>query len=404
MKRYILLSVGLALTALACQQATPPAVACVAAPTQAGVTVNTPISVASGFKEIAAEDIAAVEPNRLLTDPTGLDLNSLIASNCNDGLLRRVTVQPAAVPSGGARPQSFSKVYIQTEDIPLEQVISAGDVDLDYGDLDFAKAQSMQLQSGVQVQAATGTLDFTNQVLTLGPASVAFKGQLLSTLQPKFRLKFSNGSVERFELGLSGSLGVNLEARVSATAAVDNTKELEVAKFEFKRVFLIGAVPVVIVITPRLVVGYAMAVTGDVSVTAKATPTLNMGYGMKYVRTANPKWSTSPTAPSITFNPIFNYTNQVTGTAGVYAKLLVGVKLYGVAGPDLEALSEIKLELKSSGNPLAKLTFGSSATGSLAGGFKVLGLDLNVNLGSLNVFKQTKGFSCANASTCTALP
>ncbi len=402
MKRYILLGTALALGTLACQQVTPPQGFCAEAPVRV-TTAAEPVVVSSKFKPLAPADIDAVESTRILADKTDLVAGSLVASNCNDGLLRKVKSVGVATAGAVVRPQDFNKVYIETETVPLEDVISAGDVSADYGDLNFAEASSMQLQSGVTLQATTGTLQIANKTFNPIPGvSIALNGSLESKLQPKFRLKFAGGKVDVFEIGLTGSLGVNLEGKIQATLAADKTQELEVAKFEFKRAFFIGVVPVVVVVTPRLLVGYNLNVTGDVNVTAKANPTLNMGYGLKYVAKDVTKWQKAPVAPSITFNPTIAYTNQITGSAGVYAKLVMGVKFYGVAGPDLTAESKISLVLNSSGTPLAKLFFGSSAQGSLALGFNVLGVDLNTDLGTVNMFSQSTGFNCT-ATTCTAL-
>jgi hypothetical protein len=407
MKRYAAITAFLALGVLACNQIIPPpaVITCTPAEVQpaASVTETTPIVSTASFKAVDANKIGAVEDNRLLMDSTGLATGDIIASNCNDGLLRKVSkITTTGLP--GIRPQDFSKVYIETEAAPLEDIITSGEVTADYGELNFAQAQGIQLQSGVNVQAVTGELKIASKVFKTGPVTVTLDGKLVSALQPKFRIKFVGGKVDVFEVGLAGLLIVDLQGKIQATLAATQNNEAELAKFEFKRAFLLGAVPVVMVVTPRLLVGYNVGVSGDVSVTAKVTPTLNMGYGLKYVR-AEPdptkKWQKVPTPPSLTLNPTFNYAAQVQGTAGVYAKLVIGVKFYGIAGPELTAESKVTLNLTNTG---AKLFFGSNAKGTLAAGFKVLGLDLNTSLPDVPMFNASQGFNCTLAGVCTEAP
>jgi hypothetical protein len=403
MKRYAAITAFLALGVLACEQTVPPApVTCTPAAVQpaSSVTVDVPVVAAARFKAVDASKISEVQANGLFVDNTlNLAEGNIIASNCNDGLLRKISKAPTT-SSSGIRPQDFSKVYIETESAPLEDIITSGDVSGDYGELNFAQAQGMQLQSGVKVQAITGELKIAKS-FSAGPATVSLDGALVSKLLPKFRIKIVAGKVEVFEVGLAGSLEVNLQGKIQGTLGAALSNEAAIAQFEFKRAFFLGAVPVVMVVTPRLLVGYNVGGSGTVTVTAKATPKLNMGYSLKYDKATPNKWFPIKTPPALTLEPEFNYAAQVQGSASVYAKLVIGVKFYGIAGPELTAESKVSLNLNPTG---AKLTFGSSAKGSLAAGFKVLGLDLNTSLPDVSMFNATQGFNCALNGTCNPLP
>jgi hypothetical protein len=417
MKRYAMITAFLSVGILAaCNEIVPPVAACKPATVQpASSVVQDPADVivaAPKFKTVDPSSIGAVETNRLLTDPTGLTVGDTIASNCNDGIIRKITnITAAGAPN--ARPQDFTKVYIDTAPASLESAITKGTVDMDFGSLDFANAEILpaNLQPGVSLQRGVGarpqavTLSISERVFTFGAATLKLSGNIENNLNPNFNLKFSNGSVERFEIGMGGTFKVTLNGNFTATAnAVQAEKIISLVKkpLEYQRAFFIGAIPVVIVVTLEPVIGYKMSVTGSVSATASISPTLTMKYGLKYVRGASPAWSNTNTAPTFNLNPTFTYGAKIDGTAEVFAKLLVGVKIYGLTGPNLESKAFMGLNFNPANtNPLAIMQVGTKATGTLAFDLNVLGAGITASLPAQDLLVATKNFNCT-ASACAA--
>jgi hypothetical protein len=417
MKRVAALTALLAIGVLACNELPKPA-ACTAA------TVLPPSSVvedgadkilmASNVKTIDPTSIDAVETNRLLTDPTGLAVGDTIASNCNSGIIRKISKITNAGASGGLRPQDISKVYIETTAASLENAIQKGTAELDFGSLDFSKAEinpenlasGVSLGTGIRPQSVT--LQFLNREFKIGAASVKVSGNLENNLQPRFNLKFLNNSVDRFEVGMKGSLKLNLTGTFTGTLnAINSSNSIKLLKkpLEYTRAFTLGAIPVVVVISLEPVIGYNFNVNGQVSATATVSPTLQMDYGIKYVKNPPqniPQWSATNTPPSLAFNPSFNYAAQVTGTGEVFVKLLVGVKLYGAVGPEIENKTFAKVDFSPfATNPPAKITLGAASTSTLSFNMSVLGVGVQVSAAPLPLLNLTKGFDCTKTA-CAA--
>jgi hypothetical protein len=423
MKRYAALTAFLMVGVLACNPIVPPApaAACTAAPVRPASSVvqdpNDTITIAPAFKAIDPTSIDEVADNRLLTDPTGLKVGDTIASNCNTGIIRKISKITNAGASG-ARPQDISKVYIETTPASLETAITKGTVDLDFGNINFSEAEltPAMLEPGVSIQRGVGarpqavTLTINERIFNFGSggatAQLKVSGNLENNLNPTFNLKFSNGSVERFEVGLAGTFKMTLNGGFSATGTVGKGETLVPLlkkPLEYTRTFAIGAIPVVVVVTLEPVIGYAMNVQGTVSATASISPTLDMKFGTKYVRGANPLWTPTNTPPTFALNPSFTYGAKINGTAEVFAKLLVGIKIYGVAGPNIESKAFMGINFNpASSNPLATLQVGTKAVGTLAFDLNVLGAGVNVNLGQTTLLAPSpKVFNCTDKA-CAA--
>jgi hypothetical protein len=416
MKRIAALTAALAIGVLACDQLPAPTVACKAAPPAASVIPDNadPITLTPGgkVKVVAPADIGEVQADRILADPTGLAVGDTIASNCNEGIIRKITsiTQSGA---GGVRPQGIAKVYIETTPATLESAVQKGTADVDFGSLDFGSAEitpahlapGVSLGQGVRPQAVT--LNFLDRQFNVGAATIKLSGNLENNLNPKFSLQFANNAIERFEVGMSGSLKLNLKGSfVASASALNIDKSLSLLKkpIEYTRTFALGAIPVVVVVTLEPVIGYKLGVQGKVNANAEISPTLTMDYGIKYVRTANPKWSATNKAPTITAPSSFTYGVQVDGTGELFVKLLVGVKVYGVAGPNLENKAYTAFNFNpAASNPLAVMRIGAFSKGTLGFNLNVLGIGVTANLPDLTLLDTSKAFNCST-SACQVQP
>ena len=399
MKRVALLGALLAVGVIACQQPAPVG-ACTTTNPEPASSVVTPTAIVTDSAKLAVllpTDIDGVEANRVLADPTNIQAGDVIVANCNEGLLRKVTsVSTQTGPSFGASPQAIRKVYIETAATSLEEVITAGEADVNFGQMAFNQADLSSSPDGVRVQEVTGVLTIKNARFALKAADFTLNGTVKSTLDPKFNLVFADGSLKRFEAGLGGSLAVDLKAAASLKAGASEVAERELWKGEFKRAFLVGAVPVVVVITPRLLIGATIGGSASGNVTAGINPTFNMNYSIKYNReaAAGAKWTSAGNA-TFALNPTFSYGGSTNVNATTYVRFVMDIKFYGVAGPRLAATPLLALDLNPTGEaPRAKLTAGVAATGSLAAGFKILGVGMDVDFGTLKLLENNLAFNC----------
>ena len=403
MKRVALLGALLAVGVIACQPPPAPVAACTTTNPEPASSVVSPTG--SEIKTDAAKlavllptDIDAVEATRVLADPTNIQTGDVIVANCNEGLLRKVTnVTTQTGPSFGASPQAIRKVYIETAATSLEEVITAGEADVNFGEMAFDQADLSSSPEGVRVQEVTGVLTIKNARFVVSATDFTLNGTVKSTLDPKFNFVFADGSLKRFEVGLGGSLAVDITAAATLKASTSGLAERELWKGEFKRAFLIGAVPVVVVVTPRLVVGATLGAQASGSISAGIKPTFNMAYSLKYNRETNPKWTSAGAVPDFQLNPSFNYGGSTNVNATTYVRFIMDIKFYGVAGPRLAATPLISLDLNPlNSTPRAKLTAGVEATGSLTAGFKILGVGMDVDFGTLKLLDKKLTLNCTD--------
>jgi hypothetical protein len=402
-RRWILLAGLTSAVLVACPQPPKPVVACAdrAAQTQPSAeSVN--VSTTASTRVVDATDVSSVEATRMQVAESGgaFQPGQLIFSDYDAGVLRKIrSIEPQAA---GITPQGIRKVYLQTEDAMLEDVLSSADACLNFGDMVLDDSTKIQSLAGVRPQAVNGKIGFTNVSVPLGAngAKVTLNGFVQQTLDPKFNLVFSKNSLEKFEISLKGSFAAELKGtmELGGKFALQAQDEKTVSSYKITRAFLVGAVPVVIVLEPQLIVGAKLGLNDKVNVTAGITPTLTLNLGLSYDRNRAVKWDVTSNPASLALNPTFNVTVPTQGNGAVYAKLVLGVKLYGVAGPVLEFKPYIDTDLNT--DSTAAFRTGISSSASLAAGFKVLGKGLEVAADLPKPAPAAKNYLCS-VGQCT---
>ncbi len=332
-----------------------------------------------------------------------LAAGQIVISDEAEGLVRRIT-EVTQAGTGEVNGQAVRKFYLKTEDVPLEEAIASGSVSLE-SDLNIGEATMVQALDGVSVQNFTGRINLTNvkfDIPGVPGGSVTLNGFIEQTLKPRFDLKFSNGSVELFKAGMGGTLKASITATIQANASYSPfSLNKELASWSIKRAFVVGSVPVVVVLQPKLIAGVSSNAGGKVTVQVGITPTFTTNVELDYnrSRTTNGGWNNT-FAASFALNPTFNYSVPVQGTGNAFAGLVMDVKFYGVAGPSLEARPFINLTLNGN-NGTAGLKTGINGQSKVEAGFKVLGKGLETSYDGPSI-EQARTFSCQAPSTCTA--
>jgi len=352
-------------------------------------------------------DKTEVAPSQVVVTDSAFNASAgdVLVSNCNDGLLRKVkSVSSQSVASGGVSSQAVRKVYIQTEEATLEDAIASGDVSLET-DLTIGEANMVQALDGVSVQDFTGRINLTNvkfDIPGVPGGSITLNGFIEQTLKPSFNLKISSGSVEVFRASLSGTLKSSITATIQANASYSPfSLNKELASWNIKRAFLVGSVPVVVVLQPKLIAGVSSNASGKVTVQVGIAPTFTTNLQLDYdrSRTTNGGWSNTFSA-NFSLNPTFNYSVPVQGAGNAFAGLAMDIKFYGVAGPSLEAKPFINLTLNGN-NGSADLKTGINGKSKVEAGFKVLGKGLETSYDGPSI-EQARTFSCQAPTNCTA--
>lgn len=404
MTRWLAVALVGVLGLSACTQPGPQTQVC-SPVTDLGTTTGSLIPVDS--LKVLDRDKTEIGTNQVVVTDSNFNASAgdVLVSNCNDGLLRKVkSVSSQFVGSGGVSSQAVRKVYIQTEDASLEDAIASGDVTLQT-DLTIGEANMVQALDGVSVQDFTGRINLTNvkfDIPGVPGASITLNGFIEQTLKPSFNLKFSSGSIEVFKAGMSGTLKAQISATIQANASYSPfSLNKELASWNIKRAFLVGGVPVVVVLQPKLIAGVSSNASGKVTVTVGITPTFNTNVQLDYNRnrTTNGGWSNTFTA-SFSLNPTFDYSVPVQGAGNAFAGLAMDIKFYGIAGPSLETKPFINLTL-SGNNGSADLKTGINGKSKVEAGFKVLGKGLETSYDGLSI-EEARTFKCQAPSTCTA--
>lgn len=346
-------------------------------------------------KLINAAEITQVEANRIqVRNDQDYEAGQIIISEVGEGLVRRVT----GVGAASVSPQGIRTVWLNTQDAALEDAVASGEANIDFGQLQIQSLE--QAMPGVQLQQVTGKITIKNLTFTpVQGVTVVLNGSVEQTLNPRFRLAFNNGSVDVFEAGLGGQFKSEIKAKITVTKAIPSwEKEQPIAQAApIRRAFLVGAVPVVVVVTPKLVVGASGGAENNVTVEAGIAPTLSFDAGVKYDRDAAQKWVPIWKDPTFALNPTFSYTVPAKANSKVYAKMVMDVKFYGLAGPTLEAGPQMNLTLNPTGSsPLAKLAAGAGASASVSAGFSVLGKGLSVGTAPITR-EATTELSCSDS-------
>jgi len=357
-------------------------------------------------------NMVEVAPNQIVvTDNTfTASAGDTLISNCNDGLLRKVTtVSTQFVPGSGVSAQAIRKVYIQTTAASLEDAVTSGDANLDFGTLQIGDASLTQSVPGVSAEAITGKINLKNVTFSPAPGiTVTLNGSVTQSIDPTFRLQFAGSKVSLFETGIAGTLASQLTATITTTgkATLAVAKEQQLASYSLKRAFLVGAVPVIVIIEPKLIAGASAGADKPITVNAGIAPSLSVNLGVKYDGSTSPgKWSSLSSNPAFqaSLNPSFSASTPGGGQGQVYAKLVLDVKFYGVLGPSLEAKPFANLNISASTPNQATLAGGLSGTGALKAGFTVLGKGLSTEY-SLPSYTTSQAYTCSSGSSCTPAP
>lgn len=356
---------------------------------------------------------AVVLPEDEVDSATATDMNvqtdkdlttgQIVISDEGEGLVRRIT-EVTQTGAGVVNGQAVRKFYLKTENAALEDAIASGEVTLQT-DLTIGEANMVQALDGVSVQDFTGKINLTNvkfDIPGVPGATITLNGFIEQTLKPNFNLKFSSGSIEVFKAGMSGTLKAQITATIQANASYSPfSLNKELASWNIKRPFLVGSVPVVVVLQPKLIAGVSSNASGKVTVSVGIAPTFTTNVQLDYnrSRTTNGGWNNTFTA-NFALNPTFNYSAPVQGSGNAFAGLAMDIKFYGVAGPSLEAKPFINLTL-SGNNGSAALKTGINGKSKVEAGFKVLGKGLETSYDGPSI-EQARSFSCQAPSTCTA--
>ncbi|MCS7069755.1 MAG: hypothetical protein NZN28_14165, partial [Meiothermus sp.] len=221
---------------------------------------------------------AVVLPEDEVDSATATDMNvqtdknltagQIVISDEGEGLVRRITevTQTGAGMVGG---QAVRKFYLKTENAALEDAIASGNVTLET-DLTIGEASMVQALDGVSVQDFTGRINLSNvkfDIPGVPGGSITLNGFIEQTLKPNFNLKISSGSIEVFRAGMSGALKAQVTATIQANASYSPfSLSKELASWNIKRAFLVGSVPVVVVLQPKLIAGVSSNASGKVTV------------------------------------------------------------------------------------------------------------------------------------------
>jgi hypothetical protein len=351
--------------------------------------------------EDEVDSVSATDMN-VQTDKD-LTAGQIVISDEGEGLVRKIT-EVTQTGAGMVNGQAVRKFYLKTENAALEDAIASGDVSLET-DLTIGEANMVQALDGVSVQDFTGRINLTNvkfDIPGVPGGSITLNGFIEQTLKPSFNLKISSGSVEVFRASLSGTLKSSITATIQANASYSPfSLNKELASWNIKRAFLVGSVPVVVVLQPRLIAGVSSNAGGKVTVQVGIAPTFTTNLQLDYdrSRTTNGGWNNTFSA-NFALNPTFNYSVPVQGTGNAFAGLAMDIKFYGVAGPSLEAKPFINLTLNGN-NGTAALKTGINGKSKVEAGFKVLGKGLETSYDGPSI-EQARSFSCQAPSTCTA--
>jgi hypothetical protein len=409
-RRWVLLAGLTSAAFVACPQPPPPApiVTCANSPTfeaASSVTV-TGMTTDASTRVVDAADISSVETNRLQVAETGgaFKAGELVVSECNEGLIRKISGIQPAVSGQQLSPLGIKKVYIQTEDATLEDVMTAGTADISFGETTLDNGVTTMALPGVKVQAVTGKLGFSNVKVPLpGGSSVTLTGFVQQSIDPQFNLTFSKGSLEKLKISIKGDLTAKLEGVLETGGKLSGQLPVEKAVYEssITRAFLVGAIPVVVVIQPKLIVGAMVGADDKVKVMASIAPTVKMDFDLSYDRNRpGNKWAFGSNPLNLTLNPKFSITTPQKGDGKAYSKLVLGLKFYGIAGPELEVKPYVDTDFLL--DKTAKFRTGVSSAGSVKAGFKVLGKGLELGSDPLSSV-AAKNYNCS-ITACTEQP
>ena len=367
--------VGLALVLLlaGCTQAPPPPPPPPACHTETLIPVaadQVSWQPSSLLQIIDAQYIDSLANNQVVVTQGSYQAGQLLLANCNDGLLRRIAgVSQVSV-------QGLRKIYLQTEMATLEQAIEGGSAEFQFGELPLEAETTTSAWPGVT--AVGGKVNFKNVTWSPQPGvKITLNGYIAQTFNPQFGLRIEQQTLQEFTARLAGTLSAQLQANFSASSAallpgVGSEKTL--ATFAIRRAFLLGGVPVVVVVEPKVVVGAEANLGAGLSAQAGINPSLAMMVGLEY---RNRAWNSLFQPPSFALKPALEVTGAAGSNARIYSRIDFDLKFYGLLGPRLSAEPYLGLTLRAQ-PASSSLRAGLSSSVGVQAGFNVLGQHLAV--------------------------
>lgn len=319
---------------------------------------------------VDAQYIDSLAHNQVVVTQGSYEAGQLLLANCNDGLLRRIAgVSQVSV-------QGLRKIYLQTETAGLEQAIERGRAEFQFGELPLEAETTTSAWPGVT--AVGGKVNFKNVTWSPQPGvKITLNGYIAQTFNPQFGLRIEQQTLQEFTARLAGNLTANLQASISANSAallpaVGSEKTL--ATFAIRRAFLLGGVPVVVVVEPKVVVGAEANLGAGLTAQASITPSLAMMVGIEY---RNRAWNSLFQPPSFALKPALEVIGAAGSTARVYSRIDFDLKFYGLLGPRLSAEPYLGLTLRAE-PASSSLRAGLLSSVGVQAGFSVLGQNLAV--------------------------
>lgn len=364
------------------------------------------VTLAPNVVVLPEADVSSATSSRMVVDTEKtISAGQIIVSDEGDGVLRKISTVKEVSPSQVGS-QIVRKTYeLTTTDASLEDAIVEATATLDPPELKLDDESVVQRLAGVEVQAVSGKITLKNVTFIVAPGvTVNLNGSIQQSIDPKFMLKFVGGKVSLFEAGVSGSLGASLQAKITTTgrATFAAGVEQQIVRFApIRSTFAVGAIPVVVILEPRVVAGASAGADKAITLNAGIAPTLNFNTGVRYSPTGGwgNLYSGSPTF-SAKLNPTFNYEVPGGGQGEVYAKVVIDVKFYGIVGPSLEVKPLAKLAINAATPNQANVTGGLNAASKVVAGFKVMGKGME-NEYPLKSVESLERYTCTTTS-CTA--
>jgi len=322
------------------------------------------------LRVVEAQYIDSLNNSQVVVTQGSYETGQLLLANCNDGLLRRIS--GVSQVSG----QGLRKIFLQTETASLEQAIQTGQAEFQFGELPLEAETTTMAWPGVT--AVGGKVNFKNVTWSPQPGvKIVLNGYISQTFNPQFGLKIEQQTLQEFTARLAGTLSANLQASLSASSAavlpgVGSEKTL--ATFAIRRAFLLGGVPVIVVVEPRVVVGAEANLAAGLTAQASITPSLSMMVGLEY---RNRTWNSLFQPPTFSLKPVLEVGGAAGSNARVYSRIDFDLKFYGLLGPRLSAEPYLGLALRAQ-PASSSLRAGLASSMGVQAGFTVLGQNLAV--------------------------
>lgn len=291
-----------------------------------------------------------------------IGVNDVIVGTSAGGFLRRV--QSIAPYSGGGS-------CFETSEASLEDTIERGTVTISNDAFVGASAVAATDYYVEGVSCSISALQCSIPInVNLGD-SVNVGGGMSLSAAPDVGISFDGFDLScvcfpvreaRAAVTITGD--ANLHATVSKQASYTQTKTIPVLSRTV--VAFVGAVPVVLTFDLSLEIGASVSASASISSSVDASTAMTVG--AHYTRQNG--WSSlNQWSPTFTYQPP---TLQLGGEVKAWAKPIVSVKAYGVAGPYFDVEAYGRLDVEPLSNPWWKLYGG-------------VGAEAGIHLGALGV-------------------